>query len=176
MPRTCPGHGRTHKDPYGFKKIQNWTKTNQDTYISKNIFELQIAEQMFQICSHFATKKASKIESLCTHDVTRTCGVIGFFFKSEFDQNWQKYRRFCTAVVTPQPMNLMVIQSIEKLSVQWKAHCSICSKSAKSVLFGHYFYWQPDETWMCQSYQINTLVTYRNGVLPFCPNRTEQVN
>ena len=57
MPRTCPGHGRTHKDPYGFKKIQNWTKTNQDT----DIFELQIAEQTFQICSHFATKEASKM-------------------------------------------------------------------------------------------------------------------
>ena len=36
MTWTCPGHGRTHKDPYGFKKIQNWTKTNQDTDISKN--------------------------------------------------------------------------------------------------------------------------------------------
>ena len=78
---------RTHM---GLKKIQNWTKTNQDTDISKNIFELQIAEQMFQIGSHFATKKASKIESLCTHDVTMTwqdtCGVIGVFRKLEFDQ------------------------------------------------------------------------------------------
>ena len=86
MPRICLGHGRTHKDPQGFFKIQNQTKTNQDT----DIFELQNVEQMFQIRSHFATKEASKIESLCTHDVTMTwqdtCGVIGVFRKLEFDQ------------------------------------------------------------------------------------------
>ena len=139
MPRTCPGHGRTcsghgrtHEDSYGFLKTQNRTKTHQDT----DIFVLQIAEQTFQICSHFPTKAASKIEPLCSLDMTRTwqdtCGVIGAFEKSEFDQKWQKYRHICTAnTVTPQPMNLMVIQSIEKLSVQWKAQYSICS----SLLF-----------------------------------------
>ena len=98
MPRTCPGHAqdmprtwqdmpRTHEDSYGFLKTQNRTKTHQDT----DIFVLQIAEQTFQICSHFATKEASKIESLCSQDMTRTwqdtCGVIGVFEKSEFDQN-----------------------------------------------------------------------------------------
>ena len=94
MPRTCPGHGRTcsghgrtHEDSYGFLKIQNRTKTQQDT----DIFVLQIAEQTFQICSHFPTKAASKIEPLCSLDITRTwqdsCGVIGVFEKSEFDQN-----------------------------------------------------------------------------------------
>ena len=128
LSRTCPGHGRTHEDSYGSLKSQNRTKTHQDT----DIFVLQIAEQTFQICSHFATKEASKIESLCSQDMTRTwqdtCGVIGVFEKSEFDQKWH----ICTAnTVTPQPMNLMVIQSIEKLSVQWKAQYSICS----SLLF-----------------------------------------
>ena len=68
MPRTCSGHGRTHEDSYGFYKIKNQTKTNQDT----DIFVLQIAEQKFQISSHFATKAASKIESLCSLDMTRT--------------------------------------------------------------------------------------------------------
>ena len=85
--RTCPGHGKTHEDSYGFLKIQNRTKTQQDT----DIFVLQIAEQTFQICSHFPTKAASKIEPLCSQDMTRTwqdtCGVIGVFEKSEFDQN-----------------------------------------------------------------------------------------
>ena len=80
MPRTCPGHGRTcpghsrtHEDSYGFLKIQNRTKTQQDT----DIFVLQIAEQTFQICSHFATIAASKIEP--------SRGVIGVFEKTEFD-------------------------------------------------------------------------------------------
>ena len=75
MPRTCPGHGRTcsghgrtHEDSYGFLKTQNRTKTHQDT----DIFVLQIAEQTFQICSHFPTKAASKIEPLCSLDMTRT--------------------------------------------------------------------------------------------------------
>ena len=92
MPRTCPGHGRTcsghgrtHEDSYGFLKTQNRTKTHQDT----DIFVLQIAEQTFQICSHFPTKAASKIEPLCSLDMTRTwqdsCGVIGVFEKSEFE-------------------------------------------------------------------------------------------
>jgi hypothetical protein len=97
MSRTCPGHGRTHEDSYGFLKIQNRTKTHQDT----DIFVLQIAEQKFQISSHFATKAASKIEPLCSLDMTRTwqdtCGVIGVFGKSEFETRiWQKYRRICT--------------------------------------------------------------------------------
>ena len=134
LSRTCPGHGRTHEDSYGFLKSQNRTKTLQDT----DIFVMQIAEQTFQICSHFATKEASKIESLCSQDMTRTwqdtCGVIGAFEKSEFDQKWQKYRHICTAnTVTPQPMNLTVIQSIEKLSVQWKAQYSICSSNLSSL-------------------------------------------
>ena len=84
MSRSCQGHGRTHEDSYGFLKIQNRTKTQQDT----DIFVLQIAEQTFQICSHFPTKAASKIEPLCSLDMTRTwqdsCGVIGVFEKSEF--------------------------------------------------------------------------------------------
>ena len=86
MSRTCPGHGRTHEDSYGFLKIQNRTKTHQDT----DIFVLQIAEQKFQISSHFATKAASKIEPLCSLDMTRTwqdtCGVIGVYidFTIEF--------------------------------------------------------------------------------------------
>mgnify|MGYP007062609065 CR=1 FL=1 len=84
MSRSCQGHGRTHEDSYGFLKIQNRTKTHQDT----DIFVLQIAEQTFQICSHFPTKAASKIEPLCSLDMTRTwqdsCGVIGVFEKSEF--------------------------------------------------------------------------------------------
>ena len=97
MPRTCPGHGRTHEDSNWFLKIQNRTKTHQDT----DIFVLQIAEQKFQISSHFAIKAASKIEPLCSLDMTRTwqdtCGVIGVFGKSEFETRiWQKYRRICT--------------------------------------------------------------------------------
>ena len=48
------------------QKIQNRTKTQQDT----DIFVLQIAEQTFQICSHFPTKAASKIEPLCSQDMT----------------------------------------------------------------------------------------------------------
>ena len=84
MSRSCQGHGRTHEDSYGFLKIQNRTKTQQDT----DIFVLQFAEQTFQICSHFPTKAASKIEPLCSLDMTRTwqdsCGVIGVFEKSEF--------------------------------------------------------------------------------------------
>ena len=124
--RTCSGHGRTHEDSYGFLKTQNRTKTHQDT----DIFVLQIAEQTFQICSHFPTKAASKIEPLCSQDMTRTwqdtCGVIGVFEKSEFDRNTGV---FALKPVTPQPMNLTVIQSIEKLSVQWKAQYSICRSS-----------------------------------------------
>ena len=58
----------THEESYGFLKIQNRTKTQQDT----DIFVLQIAEQTFQICSHFPTKAASKIEPLCSQDMTRT--------------------------------------------------------------------------------------------------------
>ena len=57
------GHMRTHM---GFLKIQNRTKTQQDT----DIFVLQIAEQTFQICSDFSTKAASKIEPLCSQDMT----------------------------------------------------------------------------------------------------------
>ena len=98
MTWTCPGHAqdmprtwqdmpRTHEDSYGFLKTQNRTKTHQDT----DIFVLQIAEQTFQICSHFPTKAASKIEPLCSQDMTRTwqdtCGVVGVFEKLEFDQN-----------------------------------------------------------------------------------------
>ena len=106
MPRTCPGHlricpghGKTHEDSCGFLKIQNRTKTQQDT----DIFVLQIAEQTFQICSHFPTKAASKIEPLCSQDMTRTwqdtCGVIGVFEKSEFDRNTGV---FALKPVTPQ--------------------------------------------------------------------------
>ena len=29
IPRTCPGHGRTHEDSNGFLRIQNLTKTHQ---------------------------------------------------------------------------------------------------------------------------------------------------
>ena len=91
---------RTWQDTWGlngFLKIQNRTKTHQDT----DIFVLQIAEQKFQISSHFATKAASKIEPLCSLNMTRTwqdtCGVIGVFGKSEFETRiWQKYRRICT--------------------------------------------------------------------------------
>ena len=62
---------RTHEDSYGFLKIQNWTKTQQDT----DIFVLQIAEQTFQICSYFPTKAASKIEPLCSQQtVTAQAG------------------------------------------------------------------------------------------------------
>ena len=66
MSRSCQGHGRTHEDSYGFLKTQNRTKTHQDT----DIFVLQIAEQTFQICSYFPTKAASKIEPLCSQDMT----------------------------------------------------------------------------------------------------------
>ena len=87
MPRTWQDMPRTHEDSYGFLKTQNRTKTHQDT----DIFVLQIAEQTFQICSHFPTKAASKIEPLCSLDMTRTwqdtCGVVGVFEKLEFDQN-----------------------------------------------------------------------------------------
>ena len=78
--RTCSGHGRTHEDSYGFLKTQNWTKTNQDT----DIFVLQIAEQMFQICSHFPTIAASKLSRCVPSTWQDSCGVIGVFEKSEF--------------------------------------------------------------------------------------------
>ena len=113
MPRTCPGHGRTcpghsrtHEDSYGFLKIQNRTKTQQDT----DIFVLQIAEQTFQICSDFPTKAASKIEPLCSQDMTGHMWSNGGFWKvriwREFDRNTGV---FALKTVTPQPMNLTVI-------------------------------------------------------------------
>ena len=87
--RTCPGHGKTHEDSYGFLKIQNRTKTQQNT----DIFVLQIAEQTFQICSHFPTKAASKIEPLCSQDLTGHMWSNRGFWKVRI---WQKYRRICT--------------------------------------------------------------------------------
>ena len=133
MPRTFPGHGRTwqdmrrtHEDSYGFLKTQNRTKTHQDT----DIFVLQIAEQTFQICSYFPTKAASKIEPLCSQDMTGHMWSNRGFWKvriwREFDRNTGV---FALKTVTPQPMNLTVILSIEKLSVQWKAQYSICRSS-----------------------------------------------
>ena len=63
--------------------------------------------------------------------------VTGGFKKFEFDQNWQKYSRFCSATVTPQPMNSMVIQwNNEKMLVPWIAQYYW---SAKFVLFVHKF-------------------------------------
>ena len=47
---------------------------------------------------------------------------MGVFEKSEFDRNTGV---FALKTVTPQPMNLTVIQSIEKLSVKRKAQYSI---------------------------------------------------
>ena len=104
--RTCPGHSRTHEDSYGFLKIQNRTKTQQDT----DIFVLQIAEQTFQICRDFPTKAASKIEPLCSQDMTGHMWSNGGFWKvriwREFDRNTGV---FALKTVTPQPMNLTVI-------------------------------------------------------------------
>ena len=106
MSRSCQGHGRTHEDSYGFLKIQNRTKTQQDT----DIFVLQIAEQTFQICSDFPTKAASKIEPLCSQDMTGHMWSNGVFWKvriwREFDRNTGV---FALKTVTPQPMNLTVI-------------------------------------------------------------------
>ena len=110
MPRTCPGHPRTwqdmprtHEDSYGFLKTQNRTKTHQDT----DIFVLQIAEQTFQICSHFPTKAASKIEPLCSQDMTGHMWSSRGFWKvrirPEFDRNTGV---FALKPVIPQPMNL----------------------------------------------------------------------
>ena len=72
MPRTCPGHSRTHEDSYGFLKIQNRTKTHQDT----DIFVLQIAEQTFQITlqhssANVAQSLAQKYSDL--HDLDVHC-------------------------------------------------------------------------------------------------------
>ena len=133
MPRTCPGHGRTHEDSYGILKIQNRTKTHQDT----DIFVLQIAEQTFQICSHFAAKAASKNWAVVfpwhDQDMTgHTWSNRGFWkvrIWPEFDRNSGV---FALKPVTPQPMNLTVIQSIEKLSVQRKAQYSMCNSSLSS--------------------------------------------
>ena len=114
MTWTCPGHAqdmprtwqdmpRTHEDSYGFLKTQNRTKTHQDT----DIFVLQIAEQTFQICSHFPTKAASKIEPLCSQDMTGHMWSNRGFWKvriwPEFDRNTGV---FALKPVTPQPMNL----------------------------------------------------------------------
>ena len=103
MPRTWQDMPRTHEDSYGFLKTQNWTKTHQDT----DIFVLQIAEQTFQICSDFPTKAASKIEPLCSQDMTGHMWSSRGFWKvrirPEFDRNTGV---FALKPVIPQPMNL----------------------------------------------------------------------
>ena len=73
VPRTCPGHGRTHKDPYGFKKIQNWTKTNQDTDISKNRKKSKKKSKKIRKKTGKNQKKCIKNESLVAYDMTWTC-------------------------------------------------------------------------------------------------------
>ncbi len=99
---------------------------------------LEHAQDMLRTCSGHAQDMAWLIGSLKIQNRTKACYSTTNKLDGNPTDHWE------TVIAMESPILYMY-------------------QSAKFVLFWYKFYWQLDETWMCQSYQINTQWTPKSS-------------
>ena len=99
---------------------------------------LEHAQDMLRTCSGHAQDMAWLIGSLKIQNRTKACYSTTNKLDGNPTDHWE------TVIAMESPILYMY-------------------QSPKFVFFWYKFYWQLDETWMCQSYQINTQWTTKSS-------------